>query len=964
MSSLHGSAACRSAARSHLVRAGVGHQDGGIVSRSRRSNRLRPTTAPKTSAAALVGRENELARLAGALDAASAGAGATVLVDGPAGAGKTSLLAAARGHGAAAGMRVLAGRGSPLEHEFAMGVVRQCFAAVVRDVPGALSGAAARARSVVADVPEGLPGAPEELLHALFWLTANVAEKSPVLLVVDDAHWADEASLRFAAYLAGRIEALPVAVLIGIRSEGGESAVLRAIRDSPGTQIVSVRGLSAEEVHSVLCARTTGPVDAAFAQACAVATGGNPFLLGELASALGADAVPFTTAGVERVTETTPPSVARRIGATLEMLDAADRALVHATAVLGDETALDLAAELAGLSVEDAGPAAAALTGVGLLADELPLRFRHPVLATAARATLSAADRASLHARAAELLRGRAAGPERIALHLLHTPPAGDAGVTIELRDAASLALRRGAPTAAVALLRRALAEPPPPAEVAELLLALGEAEYTVGHGAQAAEHLDAAHRGARHPRLEGRALLMLAQTSEWGGVEGMRRLRPLFADAVVRVEPVDRELALRLRATLLGLPGRDDAELQDARTLAAGLAGHTPGEAILLSSLAFALTWAGASAAEVADVAERSAAQAEALIADGALSEIVAGTLLALRWTDRLETARRLLDAGVESAQRRGSTTDFAIALSQRAAVHRRAGRLGEAEADARAAAAPASDPVWWHLGHTYAVLVGTLIDQGRLDEAERELARVPADETVDSPAHIALILERMRVRAGHGEHAEALADWTEAVRRASGLRGQSPAWIDDIVVAADAQAALGDDAAARTLRDGALQLAQQWGTPGGMAVALRARGDHAAAVEHARRSPAELELARALVAHGARLRRAGERTGSRDPLREGYELARRCGAGSLAQFARAELRATGVRLRREALSGRDALTASERRIAELAPAGASNAEIAQTQFPTVKTVEMHLTRAYRKLDVPGRAELARALT
>jgi DNA-binding CsgD family transcriptional regulator len=916
-----------------------------------------------TSAAGLVGRGDELAQLARALAAASAGAGTTVLVDGPAGVGKTSLLAAARGHGAAAGMRVLAGRGSPLEHEFAMGVVRQCFAAVVRDVPGALRGAAARARSVVADAPGGLPGAPEELLHALFWLTANLAEERPVLLVVDDAHWADEASLRFAAYLAGRIEALPVAVLMGIRSEEGEPAVLPAIREGAGTDVVSVRGLSAEHVRRVLCARTAGPVDAAFAQACAAATGGNPFLLGELASSLGADGVPFTAAGVARVTETTPPSVARRIGATLETLDAADRALAHATAVLGDETPLDLAARLAGLTVEDAGRAAAALTGAGLLADELPLRFRHPVLATAARATLSAAGRASLHARAAQLLRARAAGPERIALHLLHTPPAGDAGVTVELRDAASLALRRGAPTAAVALLRRALAEPPPPGEVAELLLALGEAEYSLGQGARAAEHLEAARRAARHPSLEGRALLMLSQTGEWGGLEGMRRLRPLLADAVVRVEPVDRELALRMRAGLLALPGRGDAELHDARTLAAGLAGDTPGEAILLSSLAFALTWAGASAADVADVAERSAAQAEALIADGALSEIVAGTILALRWTDRLETARRLLDAGVESAQRRGSTTDFAIALSQRAAVHRRAGRLGEAEADARAAAAPAVDPAWWYLGHAHAVLVGTLIDQGRLDDAERELARVPADETVDSPAHIALILERMRLRADRGEHAEALADWTEAVRRASGLRGRSPAWIDDIVVAADVQAALGDDAGARALRDDAWELAQRWGTPGGMAVALRARGDHAAAVEHARRSPAELELARALVDHGARLRRAGERAGSRDPLREGYELARRCGAGSLAEFARAELRATGVRLRREALSGRDALTASERRIAELAAAGASNAEIAQTQFLTVKTVEMHLTRAYRKLDVTGRAGLARAL-
>ena len=910
-----------------------------------------------------MGRAEELARLASALDAAREGAGRAVLVEGPAGSGKTSVLAAARSYAEATGMRVLAGRGSPLEHEFAMGVVRQCFTAVVRDGAKALQGAAARARSVVAEVPEAAPGAPEELLHGLFWLTANLAEERPVVVVIDDAHWADEASLRFAAYLAGRIEALPVCMLVGIRSEDSESAGLRAIRDSPGAQVTSLAGLSPEEVGRVLGAGTAAPVDPAFARACAHATGGNPFLLGELASALRADGVPFTAAGIARVTETTPPSVTRRVGATLAALEPRQRALARAAAVLGDDVGLELAAELAGVAVEDAGSAAAALTRAGLLADELPLRFRHPVLATAARATLSAAERAAAHVRAAGLLRDRAAGPERVALHLLHAPPAGDAAVATELREAASLAERRGAPTAAVALLRRALAEPPPPAEVAEALLALGAAEYTVGQGHQAAEHLKAAQREARDPVVEGRAVLMLLHTREWGGVEGMRRLRPMLTDAVVRVEPVDRELALRLRASLLALPGRHDDELADARKLAARLAGDTPGEAILLSSVAFMLTWTKVSAAEVAALAERSAVQAEAVISEGALTELVTGTLLALRWTDRLATALRLLDAGVASAQRRGSPTDFAIALSQRAAVHRRAGRLGDAEADARTAAAAASDPVWWYLGHTHAVLVGTLTDQGRLDEAERALARVPADETVDSPAHISLMLERMRLRAARGDNAGALADWTESVLRASALRGLSPAWIEDIVVAAAVQEALGDHAAARALRDDALALAECWGTPGGLAVALRARGDHVAAVEQARRSPAELELARTLVAHGVQLRRAGERAASRDPLREGYDLARRCGAGALAQLARAELRASGVRLQREALSGRDALTASERRIADLAAAGASNAMIAQTQFLTVKTVEMHLTRAYRKLGVTGRAQLARAL-
>ena len=134
--------------------------------------------------------------------------------------------------------------------------------------------------------------------------------------------------------------------------------------------------------------------------------------------------------------------------------------------------------------------------------------------------------------------------------------------------------------------------------------------------------------------------------------------------------------------------------------------------------------------------------------------------------------------------------------------------------------------------------------------------------------------------------------------------------------------------------------------------------------AIEYLQRSPRRLVHARALVDLGAALRRAGHRSDARDPLRAGYGLARECGAHTLAETARLELAASGIRLRRERLTGTEALTASERRIAYAAAAGASNAEIAQTLFVTVKTVEMHLTHAYRKLDITKRAELPKALT
>jgi DNA-binding CsgD family transcriptional regulator len=126
---------------------------------------------------------------------------------------------------------------------------------------------------------------------------------------------------------------------------------------------------------------------------------------------------------------------------------------------------------------------------------------------------------------------------------------------------------------------------------------------------------------------------------------------------------------------------------------------------------------------------------------------------------------------------------------------------------------------------------------------------------------------------------------------------------------------------------------------------------------------SPARLEHARALVDLGSALRRAGSRREAREPLREGLEVARRCGAAALVEAAHEELVTAGARPRRLQFSGVESLTASERRVAEMAASGQSNREIAQALFVTVRTVENHLSRTYRKLDIGSREELPEAL-
>jgi DNA-binding CsgD family transcriptional regulator len=905
----------------------------------------------------LVQREQELATIDALLDGASDGEGAVALVEGPAGIGKTALVRAARERAAARGLRVLSAVGTEFEREYPLGVARQWLEPVVRSGgERLLHGPATLAEPVLRGVPEPVEAAPVGLLHGLYWLVVNLAEESPVLLAVDDAQWADEPSLRFLGYLARRLEALPVAVLVGARTEDARPSPLDELR--PAATRIEPPALDREGVQELLA-----PVDERFARACHAATGGNPFLLDELVRALRAAGVPFTADASARVGTVAPPTVARTVAGTLERAGPGPAALARAASILGDGAALDLAAALAGLDMSDASAAAAELVRVGLLEDATALRFRHPVLAGAVRAGLAAPERAAAHARAVELLRARGAGPERVALQLLHASPTGDQNVVDELRTAAVRAGERGAPATAAVLLRRALAEPPAPNRRAAVLVELGQAELSTGEGASADAHLEEAHRSAEEAVTRARALLLRAEAVP-GEASARRRLAELIEAALPEAERQDRDLALRLRAVLV----------LDSPNEAPEVPGDTPAEVVYLSHLVFARMVPGARAADVADLALRAAAHPDALLEEGPYVLAFTGTVLGLRWSDRLDDAERLVERAIAVARRRGSNSDFAIAMTHRAALARRAGRLRDAEADARTALGALLDQRW-SFARGVVPLVGTLLNQGRTDDARAALAEAVGDgEIAEAPPLTQLVLVRMALWAARGDTGAALRDWEDAMRRASRMRGVNAGWMEDLEVAVGVYAALDqpDEAAATAAQ--ACALARAWDTPGALGHARGAQARIAAsdtervellreAVEHFAQSPARYHDARARVNLGATLRRLGHRVQSREPLRHGYELATRCGADGLAETARAELRASGIRLRHRAVTGADALTPSERRIADMAAGGQSNPEIAQELFLTVKTVEMHLTHAYRKLDIRGRAELEDAL-
>ena len=339
----------------------------------------------------------------------------------------------------------------------------------------------------------------------------------------------------------------------------------------------------------------------------------------------------------------------------------------------------------------------------------------------------------------------------------------------------------------------------------------------------------------------------------------------------------------------------------------------------------------------------------------------------VALALAGEPEEALHGMARALDVSQARGSLMGLGIGLGWRALINLVAGKVTEVENDARAALAVLggtglSGP---ELG-ACAALAWALIERGELAEAADVIATAP-------PPHgwggAAIGYARAQLLIARHRHADALAELAavEQQAAAAGWRSAAPlAWRS---LTAAAQLGSGSTDLARELAEEEVAEAGRFGCARERGRALRVLGlmtgteTQIAAIECLRRADAKLELARALVDHGSALRRAGERSRSREPLHEGLELATACGATVLAEHARTELRAAGARPRRVARSGVDSLTPSERRVATLAAQGLTNAEVAQALFVTVRTVEMHLSAVYRKLEIASRAGLPAAL-
>jgi DNA-binding CsgD family transcriptional regulator len=917
--------------------------------------------------AELFERESEIDRIAALLDAARSGHGSLLVIEGPAGIGKTRLLEAARDTASAEGMNVLEARGSDLERVIPFGVVRQLFAGR----SALLEGPAELCAPVFGDAA----GAErtDAILHGLYWLTSNLAERAPLLLCVDDAHWSDPSSLRFLHYLGRRVGDLPMLVAVTMRPAEPEARVdvPGHIRAEPSAALLRPAPLSPDAVAALVRADLAEHAAPELCDACHAATGGNPFLVRELVAALRADGVAPTA---ERVARTVPETVSRHVLARLARLPSAAAELARAVVLLGKDVELPLAARLVDLDLGDAGAAADALARAELVRPGLPLEFVHPLAREAVYAELPESARALLHMRAARLLEEAGAPAYRVAAQLVAAPSVHEPWVVSVLRRAATAALAAGAPESAAAYLRRVLEEPPEPEVRAEVVFELAQAEALV-NGPAATDRLAEALELEPDPARRAPIAELLARRLSFDARP--RESSAVSAGALRDLGDAHPELRARLEAELLNVAMYEPAMADVVADLVPRARAAPPeergvGACALLGMSAFVDARAGRPAAEVAERAER-ALQGGALMAaaNGGAAHMQAAFVLAAADSD---LAPAVHADGLAQARKTGDV--FAFAANKIFASHAHAcrGELADAVADGSAGmeATEAYDvgigPAW-----ACAFVAGALMDRGDLAAAWRTIERAGAPEEVPESAHWHWLLDaRARLLFQSGDARRALVETLECGRRFEAVGGRNPAFMPWRSRAALCLTRLGEDARrARALAEEEVELARAFGAPRALGRALRVRAlvtgaglpSRRAAVDVLEPSPARLELARALFDLGTATSHAGRPEAAREPLRRALELARRCGAVPLQARAHEALLAVGDRPRAEPAAGPDALTSAERRVAVMAADGLSNREIAAELFLGLKTVEMHLSRVYRKLDLRSRSQLPRAL-
>jgi DNA-binding CsgD family transcriptional regulator len=901
----------------------------------------------------LQGRGSECALLDDVIAAIRAGESRALVIHGEAGIGKTALL-----HHvveSAADFRLLQATGVESEMELAFASLHQLCAPMLEAL-GTLPRPQRDALAIAFGLSEG--PAPDRFLVGLAVLTlfSEAAHERPLLCVVDDAHWLDEVSARTLAFVARRLLAEPVGLVFAARTLEG---------DFRGLPELEIFGLGADDARELLRSAVVFRLDERVRDRIVAETRGNPLALLELPRGLTVAQL----AGGFGLSEATRQALPNRLEQSFERRIAAVPAqarlllLAAAAEPIGDPLLLWRAAEQLGIE-----PTAADATD-GLLTIEESVRFRHPLVRSAAYRSAPAEQRRAVHLALAEAT-DREADPDRRAWHLAAATARPDDEVALALEQSAGRAQARGGVAATAAFLQRAAALTENPKSRAERALAAAQASLGSGAFDAAGGLLAMAEAGAMDDFQRARIELLRAQLAFLSGpsVEAPQ----LLLSAARGLEPFDLDLARETylsawgAATVAGRFAQEGVLLEICRairSLPARSGAPVPLD-LLLEALALISTdgWAAAVPA-----LQRAATAVTHLAADEHLRwGWVAPSASTLSWDEEAEHA--IVMQQVQIFRYAGALANLPLHLN---AVGQGAAWRGDFAGALSAIAEAAS----------VAAATGSRFSRN----AAVRLAALQGREAEATPIVAHAIEEAAAARQGQGEiHAQwaasvlynGLARYKDAAAAAHAVTSQSlepfaSRWAQAELV--EAAARLGEIDLAQKALAGLAETTRPAGNDFALGVearsrALLAEGDAAEglyleAIERLGRTRLRPELARAHLVYGEWLRREGRRVAAREQLRAAHELFTAIGMEGFAERTRRELLATGETVRKRSAETREDLTPQEEQIARLARDGLSNPEIGAQLFLSSRTVEWHLRKVYSKLHISSRRELRAAL-
>ena len=907
-------------------------------------------------AVGLRGRRSECEFLDGVLADALAGQSRAVVLRGEAGVGKSSLLDFVAE--SAPDWRTATAVGVESEMELAYSGLHQLCAPML-DHLARLPSPQRTALATVFGYEIG--PTPDRFLVGLAALTllAAAADQRPLLCVIDDAQWLDNASAQIVLFVARRLLAERIALVCAVRTGLGDGVL-------GGLPALPVTGLGDSDARALLLENLPGPVDAAVCEQLLLESHGNPLALLELprtwnsADIAGGFGLPARQPVVSKI----ELSYAKR----LLQLPEETQLLVLAAAAepLGDPLLLHRAAEMLALNPTASGPAVDA----GLLDVAGRVEFAHPLVRSAAYRSAAADDRYRVHRALAEATDPER-DPDRRAWHRARATPAPDEDVAAELERSAGRAQARGGVAAAAAFLERAADLSPDFGKRARRALRAAEAKQLAGAPQAASTLIAAALDGPLDERETALALRLKGQTALglWRGREAV----PFLLDAARLLESVEPTLAREayleaLRAATVS--GRFDTENMLLRA-AEGARRAPPSEGtpraadLLLDGLAIRFT--DGYAASVPGLQRALTAVLDE--GNGTKQDVRwpwIARIVALDLFDA-EAVRALATRSVQLARDGGALGVLPLALGSLATTH-----MVEGHFDAAERVLDESDAIMDVIGEAR-VGFGRLSLAGlRGDEAElsRLVARAEAEATERGEGAVLTFAEHAGavLHNGLGRYESAVFAGESAVGRDE--LGASVRSLPELVEAASR---CGRDELAADALGHLIPATQAAGTEWALGLEARSRALvgtdpdadelYLEAIDRLGRSRIAIEEARAHLLYGEWLRRAGRRVDARLQLRTAHDMLTAIGMEAFAERARRELAATGEKVRRRVADTRDELTAQEIQIAELARDGHSNPEIAAQLFLSSRTVEWHLRKVFSKLGISSRRELDTAL-